>query len=240
MKRNIDWEYVSWATAYWTLAALVMGAVWYYDLPTYVIYGLGKLYFWLWTHFLGEGLLGIFFSTIIVLIDVTIVAILVWSLFTTGLSLSWRSLRRAEKLSWRISFITAAIMLIPAHYWMSRQLLPLKVEYRNAWRGSYPLDQHISITKVAEERDRYLANHQYLPGLGFWNLNGWWISDNNFSWNGGWGRGMFFEFPPDFSMVYVYTYLPKKAYDKLAIKLFWGGDANQYYQWLNSQPKPAP
>ncbi|MDP2933805.1 MAG: hypothetical protein Q8N81_06805 [bacterium] len=232
-------EYVAWATAYWILAALVMGLVWYYDLPTYVIYGLGKLYFWLWMHFLGEGLLGMLEGAIVVLIYTAVLSLLVWSLFTTGLSLSWRSLRRTEKLSWRISFITAAILLIPAHYWMSRQLLPLKIEFRDGARGGYT-GASGKMVKAAQERDRYLANHQYLPGLGFWNLNGWWISDwNKFSANGRWWDQD--PWPPDLSqMVYIYTYLPKKAYDKLAIKLFWNGEANQYHQWLNSQPKPVP
>lgn len=220
----------------WVLGVVAGGFALYYGL-LYGLLGFFKTNKWFWGHFLGEGVIdlligllgGVFFSAL--------VAFVVWAFVALALRLLKRHTNEVLVKSWWITFASVGMLVMIPHYQMSRKLLPLKIEFRKAaasggtaeFTGDYADGRPIntlnfggSLDRVIEERDRYLARHQYLPGL--W-LNGrWWATD-------GWS--------PDFMMGYIYTYLPKSVYDQIAIRVFWEGNAKAYYAWLNPPVPPA-
>lgn len=175
---------------------------------------------WLWEHFLGEDLVDLLKEAILVFL---VWAVGVGALLFFGLSpitlLLWVAIRRFRNRHvvvwtvWGVGFAAIVLLIAIPHYQMSRELLPIKVEFRKAAGGIKTFDigrddvgRHVvmvdfggSLDEVIRQRDRYLAEHQYLPGI---TINGgWWVSNGS----------------PNVTMVYVYTYLPKAAYNKLII-----------------------
>ncbi len=183
---------------------------------------------WLWTHFLGIGVFDFFLEILLLVIDAALFATIMWPLAILGRRfyrwMSWEP----KWCAWRIAFTAIFVVMIFSHYATSWKLRPLKIAFRavagtisRAEAGIQIMDFHGSVDAVIDERDRFLARRQCLPGLIF---NGrWWVTDKH---------------SPDMAMVYIYTWLPRPVYDKLMTNIFFDGDSQAYQKWLNP-PAPA-
>lgn len=189
---------------------------------------------WFAAHFLGEGI----FETVVEIFIFLIYCIPAFLILLGVRRIAVKFFPKLGDRKWFSKQIIAVALIAVCgifHFSMSYRLAPLKMEFDNAshgegsmystgeyvdGKGVSALDMGGRIDSIIDARNRYLAQHQYLPGLIF---NGkWWTTTSGNT----------------IAMVYIYTGLPKREYDAIATK-FAFGDRARYEAWLNPPP-PAP
>ena len=135
---------------------------------------------WLYRHFLGEGIADLLVEAIVVLFWATVLSIVFDLLVTLPLFLVFKRLRNIENMwrVWKILFAVAVLVIGIPHYWMSRELFPLKMEFRAA-----AASHNAGLDEIVRRRNQCLAEHQFIS------KGGWWSDKDE----------------PSLAMVYIYT-----------------------------------